>query len=187
MMTRYPFKLYLTRKANVSAGIYIALVVTLVACVFSALTDIGKRYRSLNASIEILARLEERTSSEAAASNRVAGLESAESSLLEGQSMTVASASLLQRVTRAISRVGGNVVSSEFEGNAAQSKNGYVKVIATCEIEQSALQQLLYDLEAGMPLLFIDQLTAQVSTPVTEGAPLRVQLGVSGMWQAAQK
>jgi general secretion pathway protein M len=185
MISRYPFARYLTRYASVSAGFYVVLVISLSACAVSAVTDIVKSYRSLSASIDILARLEARTSAEAA--DRVADLEFSEAPLLEGQSMTVASASLLQRVTRAISRAGGNVVSSEFDRNATQSKDGYVKVIATCEIEQSALQQLLYDLEAGMPLLFIEQLNAQVSTLMTEASLLRVQIAVSGVWQAAQK
>ena len=38
-------------------------------------------------------------------------------------------------------------------------------MIASCEIEQPQLQQLLYDLEAGMPFLFVDQLVVQ--TPLT--------------------
>jgi general secretion pathway protein M len=187
MMSSYSFTRHFTLYASISAGFYVVLVISLAACAVVALTDMVESYRSLSASIDILARLEARTSADAAASDRATDLEVSEAPLLEGQSITVASASLLQRVTRAISRAGGNVISSEFDRSAAQSTNGYVKVIATCEIEQSALQQLLYDLEAGMPLLFIEQLNAQASMPVREGGPLRVQLGVSGMWQAAQE
>jgi uncharacterized protein len=53
--------------------------------------------------------------------------------------------------------------------------------------EQPSLQKLLYDLEAGMPFLFVDQLDVQVSltTAMNESGSgrIRVVLGVSGQWQ----
>jgi general secretion pathway protein M len=59
-------------------------------------------------------------------------------------------------------------------------------MIASCEIEQAQLQQLLYDLEAGMPFLFVDQLVIQ--TPVAESGSgkLRILLAVSGQWRGAK-
>jgi len=54
-------------------------------------------------------------------------------------------------------------------------------------MEQPALQKLLYDLEAGMPFLFIDQLDVQVpqTTALNENGfgRVKVVLGVSGQWQ----
>jgi general secretion pathway protein M len=54
------------------------------------------------------------------------------------------------------------------------------------------LQQLLYDLEAGMPFLSVDQLAVQAPT-VAAGASngtgpgkLRVLISVSGQWQGAR-
>jgi general secretion pathway protein M len=59
--------------------------------------------------------------------------------------------------------------------------------VVSCEMEQPALQKLLYDLEVGMPFLFIDQLDVQVpqTTATNEGGAglARVVLGVSGQWQ----
>jgi general secretion pathway protein M len=49
------------------------------------------------------------------------------------------------------------------------------------------LQKLLYDLEAGMPFLFVDQLDVQVpqTTALNESGSgrIKVVLGVSGQWQ----
>jgi general secretion pathway protein M len=61
-------------------------------------------------------------------------------------------------------------------------------MIASCEIEQPQLQQLLYDLEAGMPFLFIDQLVLQTATtePGSQPGKLRVLLAVSGQWRGAK-
>ena len=66
--------------------------------------------------------------------------------------------------------------------------DGFVGLLVSCEMEQLSLQKLLYDLEVGMPFLFIDQLDVQVpqATALAEGGTgrIRVVLGVSGQWQA---
>jgi len=54
----------------------------------------------------------------------------------------------------------------------------------SCELEQNKLQQLLYDIEAGMPFLFIDQLVAQ--GPAPENPRMRVVIEVSGVWTGTQ-
>lgn len=111
-----------------------------------------------------------------------------QSPFLEGETVTVAGAALQQRVAAAVTDVGGNVLSSQVDLQGAQADQGYVGLTANCEIEQAALQQMLYDLEAGMPFLFINQLVIQ--TPQTsgeaEGGRMRVRLDVSGQWRAAQ-
>jgi general secretion pathway protein N len=83
------------------------------------------------------------------------------SPVLEGATVTVAGAALLRRVSEAVTRVDGNVLSSQVDLQGAQAKSGLIAVIISCEVDQPALQRLLYDLEAGMPFLFIDQLSAQ--------------------------
>jgi len=107
------------------------------------------------------------------------------SPFLEGATVTVAGAVLLQRVTAAVTKFGGNVLSSQVDLQGTQAKAGFLSVIASCEIDQPGLQQLLYDVEAGMPFLFIDQLVVQAPSSFgtsTEGK-LRVLLTVSGQWK----
>jgi general secretion pathway protein M len=110
------------------------------------------------------------------------------SPFLEGPTVTLAGADLQQRVVAAVQKVGGNVLSSQVDLQGAQSKQGYVSLTTTCEIEQAVLQPLLYDIEAGMPFLFIDQLVVQApqSSGGTEGQRMRVQIDVSGQWQVAK-
>lgn len=107
---------------------------------------------------------------------------------LEGPTVTVAGANLLQRVATAVSDAGGQVQSSQVDVSGAQSKDGFVGLVVSCELEQPALQKLLYDLEAGMPFLFVDQLDVQVpqTTALNDAGSgrVRVILGVSGQWQA---
>ena len=91
--------------------------------------------------------------------------------------------SLLQRVTGAITRAGGDVVSSEIVPQVPEAKDGYLRAIATCELDQTAFQQLLYDIEAGMPFLIIDQLLVHSA----ERDRLRLVLTVTGLWTGAER
>jgi general secretion pathway protein M len=109
------------------------------------------------------------------------------SPFLEGQTVTVAGAALQQRIGSAVKAVGGNVLSSQMDLQGTDAKKGYVSLTASCEVDQPALQQLLYDVEAGMPFLFIDQLTVQAPQATgAEVARMRVLIGVSGQWQGAR-
>ena len=111
-------------------------------------------------SLDILNQLEARQQSPNAA-NDPAGAVPAGSPFLGGETITVAGATLLQRVASAITRFGGSVQSSQVDLQGPQSKDGFVTLVISCEMEQPNLQKLLYDLEAGMPFLFIDQLVVQ--------------------------
>jgi len=109
---------------------------------------------------------------------------------LEGPTVTVAGANLLQRVAAAVGDLGGQVQSSQVDVSGAQAKDGFVGLVVSCELEQPALQRLLYDLEAGMPFLFVDQLDVQVpqTTALSDAGAgrVRVILGISGQWQAGK-
>lgn len=110
------------------------------------------------------------------------------SPFLEGPTVTVAGAALLQRVAAAVSEVGGTIQSSQVDVLGTQARDGLVGLVVSCEMEQPALQKLLYDLESGMPFLFVDQLDVQVpqTTATNEAGEgrIRVVLGISGQWQA---
>ena len=112
------------------------------------------------------------------------------SPFLEGPTVTVAGAALLQRVATAVGNVGGTIQSSQVDVLGTQAKDGFVGLVVSCEMEQPALQKVLYDLEAGMPFLFVDQLDVQVpqTTSASEqgSGRIRVVLGVSGQWQASK-
>ena len=113
------------------------------------------------------------------------------SPFLEGSSVSVAGAALLQRLTGAIVKVGGNILSSQIDLQALPSKPGYISVTTNSELDSRSLQPLLYDIEAGMPFLFVDQLVVQApaanaATANAQGGKLRVLMSVSGQWQRAK-
>jgi len=110
------------------------------------------------------------------------------SAFLEGATVTIAGAALIQRVAGAVAKFGGNVLSTQVELKGTQSKAGFLSILASSEIDQVGLQQLLYDLEAGMPFLFIDQLIVQAPSTLSSSGSgkLRIVLAVSGQWQGAK-
>jgi general secretion pathway protein M len=176
------FDQYFWRYSSIPALSYAALVVTLLLIVFSTVTDVLQRHRAVLQSAEVLARFEHRAAAASAGTKQATGDEPDGSPFLDGPTVTVASAALLQRVTGAIVRAGGSVVSSEVKAQDLHSADGFLRITATCELEQKALQELLYGIEAEMPFLFVDQLLAQAPLPESEGGRIRVVLDVSGLW-----
>jgi general secretion pathway protein M len=185
MTASHPFDRHLARHPLLAALGYVVLLAALVLVAWSAVADIAARHTAVDAAADMLARLEGRTRLYPGA-NAPEGPAPAGSPFLEGQTVTVAGAALLQRVAGAVTGVGGSVLSSQVELQGTRAKDGYVSLIASCEIEQAALQQLLYDIEAGMPFLFIDQLVAQAPAAAGEGGRMRVLLAVSGLWPGAK-
>jgi len=179
---------YLLRNPAVATGLYACVVVACLVATWAALADLHGRHAAFAAAAEMLDQLEGRTQRLAANLETEGPTRPPGSPLLEGPTITIAGASLLQRVATAITRVGGQAVSSQVDLQGPQAKDGYVSVSISCELEQPALQKLLYDLEAGMPFLFVDQLTVEATTNASAavGTRLRVLLSVSGQWQGRQ-
>jgi general secretion pathway protein M len=177
----------LARFPAVAAIAYFALVLVLLCAAWFATADIVDRRQAVAASEALLAQLE-RGRPTAAASAAAARQAPQGSPFLEGQTVTLAGAALLQRVAGAVTQADGTVLSSQVDVQDAATKAGLVSLVASCELTQADLQKLLYDLEAGMPYLFVDQLVVQAPDTVTrgEGGRLRVVLGVSGQWRSAK-
>jgi general secretion pathway protein M len=186
MNNNHPIDQYLTRFPPAAAAVYAALVVVLLFVVWAQVSDLLERRRTVNAAADMLARLEGRVPPSKTDGGGPTGPVPAGSPFLEGQTVTVAGAALLQRVASAVTLIGGSVLSSQVELQGTQSKDGFVSLIASCEMDQASLQALLYDLEAGMPFLFVDQLVAQAPISTSEGGRTRVLLAVSGLWPGAK-
>ncbi|MET4279394.1 MULTISPECIES: type II secretion system protein GspM [unclassified Bradyrhizobium] len=170
----------------VATASYFGLLVLLLFIVISSLSDIAGLRSDVAASAGLLEQLEGRSRANTAPGQPAMPTGSA---YLEGATVTVAGATLLQRVSGAVIKVGGDVLSTQLEDLNAPAKAGFLSMIASCEIEQAQLQQVLYDLEAGMPFLFIDQLVVQPVADDAKGADpgkMRVLLGVSGQWRGAK-
>jgi general secretion pathway protein M len=176
-------KKYLIASPITAAIAYAGLVLVLVAVIVSSVVDILSQRAAVAASAEMLEQLEGRKPMKSRSAE--AGMPSG-SPFLEGATVTVAGAALLQRVAGAVTKLGGNVLSSQLDVQGTQAKAGFVSMITSCELDQPAMQPLIYDLEAGMPFLFIDQLSVQAPTTSSGEGKLRILLAVSGQWQGAK-
>lgn len=165
-----------------AATIYVVLVGVLLAASWIALSTISERRATVLAAENMLAQLEGRSPLASKDGRSPLGAAPADSAFLEGQTVTVAGAALLQRIGGAVNRIGGSVLSSQVDLQKTDSKDGWVGLVVSCEIKQDSLQQLLYDVEAGMPFLFIDQLVVQAPVIGVEQSRMRVLLTVSGQW-----
>ena len=164
---------------------YAMMLFVLVMMAWSGIADILDRRQAVAAASDLLAQLEGRKPSPLVKADATATQVPTGSPFLEGQSLTVAGAALLQRVADAVTKVGGSVLSSQVDVQGVQAKDGFVNVLASCELDHAALQRLLYDIEAGMPFLFIEQVVAQSPQTASpqDGGRMRLLLAVSGRWQ----
>lgn len=183
---------------QVAALVYAGLMIVLVAIIATSWTGVLNRHAAISGLSEMLSRLEGASPTAARSRNGDAAVSG--SYFLEGPTVTVAGAAMLQRVIGIVTKHGGNVLSSQVDLKATQSKDGLVTVIANCTMDQPALQPIIYEIEAGMPFLFVEQLDAQLSTASnatgagttasaasgTTGGKLRVLLSVAGQWQGAR-
>jgi general secretion pathway protein M len=177
---------YFTREHLLPVLGFGGVTIGLAIAIWLALSGLASDYADYAAVLDLLDRLEGRKPS-IGSSVDASGMPG--SPFLEGATVNIAGAALQQRVVSAVRSAGGNVLSSQIDLQGAEAKQGYVSLSASCEIAENALQQLIYDLESGMPFLFIDQLIVQSpqSNPGTgvDAAParMRLQIDVSGQWQ----
>ena len=179
---------YVARFPLTAAICYVAVVIAFLLITASSVIDILEYRQAVAAAGDVLSRLESRNPSLARSADAKGASLPTGSPVLEGQTVTVAGATLLQRVAGAVTRFGGNILSSQVDLQEAQSKDGFVKVSVDCEVDQPSLQKLLYDIEGGMPFLFVDQLAAQ-RPEITAGGgreKIRVSILVSGKWQGTK-
>ena len=173
----------LTHSPLIAVVLYLAVAGGLLVTVGVAIASIFDHQRALAQTSDLLDQLQGRRARGGAAPSA----EHPGTPFLEGPTVTVAGAALLQRVAAAVGNVGGTVQSSQVDVLGTQAKDGFVGLVVSCEMEQQALQKVLYDLEVGMPFLFVDQLDVQVpqATAADEAGAgrIRVVLGVSGQWQ----
>ena len=186
MSTGHAITRTLTRSPLIAVVLYLVVIGGLLAIAGAAVSNILDHQRALAQTSDLLDQLQGRKPRGASTSP----LAPAGTPFLEGPTVTVAGATLLQRVAAAVGNVGGTIQSSQVDVLGAQAKDGFVGLLVSCEMEQPALQKLLYDLEVGMPFLFVDQLDVQVpqTTAANEGGvgKIRVVLGVSGQWQGTK-
>ena len=171
----------------VAVVLYPVLVGLFLFIVATTLVDLSDRRDAWSAALDILQQVQGRNPARRSSSG-APDAASAGSPFLEGPTVSVAGAALLQRLTGAVTRAGGTILSSQVDLQNLPSKPGFISVTASSELDGPSLQPLLYDIEAGMPFLFVDQLVVQVPSGAgnANSGKMRVLISVSGQWQRAK-
>lgn len=172
---------------------YGGLVAGLLAVAVGTLWDLAERRAAVDDAAAMLERLQ--GGRLRAVGGTADGARQGGSPVIEGPTVTIAGASLMQRLSDAVTHHGGRITSSHVELQGTPFGADFIAVGASLELGQEELQALLYDLEAGLPFLFVGQLAARpdrsdADLPGTaggqaDGAPERLQvtLTVYGQWR----
>jgi general secretion pathway protein M len=115
-----------------------------------------------------------------------AALDATRSPFLDGKTVTIAGAALEQRMSEVVGKAGGDLLSAQVELEGPEAKQGFIGLTTSVQVGQATLQDMLYDIEAGLPYLFIDKLSIQ--SPEDFGEPetglMRITMTVAGQWRA---
>lgn len=173
------------RNSLFAAAAYAAALALLLVVGASACVSLWQSWSNYSSAAENLEQLRAR---KGLAGLRFSTEPPAGSAYIEGQTATVAGAALQQRIGAVVAEAGGAVLSSELDLHEAGAEGGRIVLAVACDIDQPGLQRALYEIEAGMPVLTVDRLTAQTAAGDEKSATprLRVQIAVSGQWRATQ-
>lgn len=108
---------------------------------------------------------------------------------LPGQTPAIAGAALQELVAAAVDRVGGRIAESEIiRSQTPEQDKGTVSLRASFETDIVGLQQLLFELETGAPILMVRSLSVSaptaIDTPPDQSPTLNVMMTVSGYQEA---
>jgi general secretion pathway protein M len=97
-----------------------------------------------------------------------------------GDTPALASAGIQQYVKQIVDQSGGELISTQVVGGEDDEANS-TKLSVHLRTDMSSLPQILYRLESGKPLLFLDELTisARLVRSAGAGAPPRVSLDLN--------
>ena len=109
---------------------------------------------------------------------------------LASTSASLARADVQALATRLVGEAGGRVVETQLVETPEQDADGVVAIEVSLEIDNKGLRDLLYNVESGLPLLTVSDLSIQpASAQGDEGAAtpgqLKVQMTVQGHWRKA--
>ena len=179
-------RLVISRRQALAIVAYAGVVIVLLAISLLLVVDLRDKAAEIAAAQMRLDELSERSRVNLSASI-VPNAGVSGSPFLDGQTITVAGAALQQRVETAVAKAGGALMSSQVELDGPDAKKGFVGLTASMEVGQPTVQTILYDIEAGMPYLFVDKLSIQ--SPEVFGEPesgrMRMTIGVVGQWQSS--
>jgi general secretion pathway protein M len=169
-------------RRGITCSAYVAIVCSLITVVYFELSDLFDEMAAVATDAQLLAKMESRGVGTPLPSPNTPP--PTRSFFLEGSTLTVAGAALQQRVNSAIKSMGGTALSSQVEFRKTPLLGDEIGLSTNLELKQIELQPLLYDLESGVPFLFVDRLS--IHFLAAGDSRMQIQLEISGSWQATK-
>src|SRR3981081_4958693 len=132
----------LTRSPLIAVALYIAVAGGLLGIAGIAVLDIAGHRQALAQTADLLDQLRGRKARGGGASSLAA--EHPGTPFLEGPTVTVAGATLLQRVAAAVANVGGTIQSSQVDVLGTQAKDGSGGRVVSFQIDQPSMGTVLH-------------------------------------------
>lgn len=165
--------------------LYALLLLAGLATIVSMLDELQARRATVSAASDQAAQLTARgmttTQLEALPSDIAPG-----AAYLGDEKLSVASADLQRRVTTAVAKAGGAVLSSQVEKQEPKGPVTGVELTVECDIDQNGLQRLLYELESTAPFLFVEAMNVRARNDSRDGdveQRLRASLRLAANWR----
>jgi hypothetical protein len=174
----------LDREQAISAGVLALIVLVCAAAVELSFHARFGAAQELTQRSDRLARLQARAKAEA--DRRAAAVAPAEA-FVTAPTQGVAGAQIQAHLMKLAGEQRATVISSGIEPGKREDQPDSIRLQATLEMNATALQALLYQLESGTPYVFVDALAVQMpgtaSQRAAEDPLLRVTLGLRAVWR----
>jgi general secretion pathway protein M len=165
-----------------------ALVALLLGCTLAVGLSIATRSGALQELAdrqEMLSRLQIKVRQRADSHGRLIAGKAPTAALLDAPTAGLASAQLQTYIARVVSEQRAVLASSGVESAARDDAADTIRVQATLELNLKSLQAMLYQLESGLPYVFVETLALQPSNAgqFADDPHLRVTIGVRALWR----
>jgi general secretion pathway protein M len=176
----------LTREQAIALGALGAFVVICVGLMTWSLEARSAAAQDLADRQDVLARLETGARAKRDAHGPLVQAKAPAAAFVNAPTLGLASAALEAHVTQ-LAGHHATLVSFAVQSNTATDRSDAIRIEASMDISQRALQPLLYELESGTPYVFIESMTLRpAAASAQSSAPdplLRATLGLRALWR----
>jgi general secretion pathway protein M len=176
----------LTREQTMAAAALAGFIVVCAGLAAWSLNDRAEAAQELSDRQDVLARLETGAHAKADAHGPIQIAKAPPAAFVNASTPGLASAMLEAQVAQ-LAGHHATLVSFSVQSGAAADGGNAVRIEASMDISQRALQALLYELESGTPYVFIDSMTARPAAGSAQSGAadplLRATLGLRALWR----
>jgi general secretion pathway protein M len=169
--------------ALAALGVFVIICAGLMAWSLEARSEAAQELADRQ---DVLARLETAARAKRGAHGSAVQAKAPAAAFVDAPTLGLASAALEAHVTQ-LAGHHATLVSFAVQSNSPADRGDAVRIEASMDVSQRALQSLLYELESGTPYVFIESMTLRpAAASAQSGAPdplLRATLGLRALWR----